>query len=96
MSVTLVVTLVVTGLFLTIFMQTIITIGYQRMVVAREAAANDIAYSNLRKVSSRSMLASLPCEPGGVDLTQSPYNFTVEPDGDDQVKSLGSGHTQTL
>ncbi len=63
------------------------------MAVAREAAANDIAYANLRKVVSKSVVASLPCVAGGWDLTS--LGYSIEPDND-QVKSLGVGRVQTL
>lgn len=87
------VTIVVTSIFLTVFFQSITSLGYQRMAVAREAAANDIAYTNLRKVVSKSVVASLPCVAGGWDLTT--LGYSVEPDND-QVKSLGAGRVQTL
>jgi len=48
-----IVTLVVIAIFLAAFFQTFILLTSQRVKVARQAAASDIAYTNLRKVVAR-------------------------------------------
>lgn len=48
-----IVTLVVISIFLTAFFQTFLLLTSQRVKVARQAAASDIAYTNLRKVAAR-------------------------------------------
>ncbi len=66
-----IVTLAVVGIFLTGFFQSYILLESQRVSVARQAAANDVAYSNLRKFTS---------PPAGVtcSLSGSPLVFTPE------------------
>lgn len=48
-----VVTLVVTVMFLTAFFQTFLVMQSQRVNLSRQAKASDIAYSNLRKITTR-------------------------------------------
>lgn len=51
-----IVTLVILGLFLTLFFQIFITGQSQQRVVSQRAAANAIAVSNLNKVSTRALV----------------------------------------
>lgn len=88
------VTLVVTTIFFMVFIQLMLVIIAQRSYVANEAAANDIAYSNLMKVTSKTKLNGVTCTTAGWDLTQ--YGFDVVPNTDEQLQSLGAGVTQKL
>jgi len=104
-----VVTLVVLSIFVYGFFQTYMVIESQRIDVARQADASDIAYSNLRKVPSRPALltqqvctanASImdlttgnPSTKTGLDITQ--YGYKLEPDADAK-KVLGPVETQSL
>lgn len=89
-----IVTLVILTIFLVIFFQIIMLIGFQQGAVVRESAANDIAYSNLQRISTRVALAGLSCTPSGWDLTL--HGVEVTPSTDDQVKLLGAGASQEL
>ncbi len=71
-----VVTLAVVSLFLIGFFQSYLLLESQRVNVARQAKASDIAYSNLRKVTTRP--ATLTCDTAGVSVT-----FTPESTGSD-------------
>jgi len=62
-----VVTLAMVSLFLTFFFQMFLATESQRIGVARQAQASDLAYSNLRKVTTRP--AGLPCDAAKMDLT---------------------------
>lgn len=64
-----VVTLALVSLFLTFFFQMFLATESQRIGVARQAQASDLAYSNLRKVTTRP--AGLPCDAAKMDLTAS-------------------------
>jgi prepilin-type N-terminal cleavage/methylation domain-containing protein len=57
----LLVTIVIATLFITGFFQTYLLIESQRLALVRDARANDIAYSNLRKVPSRTTISSADC-----------------------------------
>lgn len=61
-----IVTLALTTLFLTFFFQLYLAMESQRIGVARRAQASDLAYSNLRKFTSR---PSIPCDAATMDLT---------------------------
>lgn len=61
-----IVTLALTSLFLTFFFQMYLAMESQRIGVARRAQASDLAYSNLRKFTSR---PSIPCDAASMDLT---------------------------
>lgn len=100
------VTTVVVSLFIFGFFQVYTVLESQRINVARQAYASDVAYSNLRKVASRpagltvtqcndymDMLSSNPANKVGLDLTG--VGYTLEPDVNVK-KSLGSAATQTL
>lgn len=63
------VTLVVTALFLTVFFQAYLVVEAQRLGVARRAKASDMAYSNLRKFTVRP--STLTCDAATMDLTAS-------------------------
>jgi Tfp pilus assembly protein FimT len=104
-----IVTLGVTALFLTLFFQVFLTMESQRVSVARQALANDIAYANLRKFATRPTIA--PC-PDSMDLTTgdpatkpglligdetgsvAAYGFVAEPT--DVVRKLGSNIHQSV
>ncbi len=60
------VTLIVTALFLAIFFQSYLVVESQRLGVARRAKASDMAYTNLRKFSVRP--STLTCD-ATMDLT---------------------------
>lgn len=64
-----VVALAMVTLFLTFFFQMFLATESQRIGVARQAQASDLAYSNLRKVTTRP--AGLPCDAAKMDLTAS-------------------------
>lgn len=91
-----VVTLAVTALFLTFFFQMYLAMESQRISVARQALASDLAYSNLRKFTTRPAEAD-PCDAASMDLTGPlPNNgkdltFIPEP-----TEGLGSGVGQTV
>lgn len=55
----LVITLVVMALFLTLFFQMFITGKSQQTTIARQAIANDIAISNLNKITSRAAYSGI-------------------------------------
>lgn len=63
-----IVTLAITSLFLTFFFMMFLTMESQRIAVARQALASDIAYSNLRKFTNAATLAALQCTTN-MDLT---------------------------
>jgi len=78
-----VITLVIVALFLTGFFQSFLLLESQRVNVARQAKASDIAYSNLRKFTTRP--AGLTCDTAGVILgsttqsgASSAYGFNAE------------------
>ena len=100
-----IVSIVVVNLFLALFFQTYILMESQRISVARQARASDIAYSNLRKFTTRP--AGLTCdstmEAGGSGKllgdqtntgTSSTYGFIAEPTS--VTQSLGSNSTQQV
>lgn len=62
-----VVTLALTSLFLMFFFQMYLATESQRINVARQAQASDIAYSNLRKITARP--AGITCDAAKMDLT---------------------------
>lgn len=64
-----VVTLVVTSLFLAFFFQMYLMGESQRLVLARQSTASNIAYANLRKITARDdVVAIAPCN-STTDLT---------------------------
>jgi prepilin-type N-terminal cleavage/methylation domain-containing protein len=81
-----VITLAMLALFLTFFFQTYLAMESQRVTVAREALASDIADSNLRKFVTRP--AGLTCTVGGdMDLTAA--------NPETKVGTLVGSHTDT-
>lgn len=106
-----IVALAITSLFLTFFFQMYLAMESQRIGVARQALASDLAYSNLRKVTSRP--AGLPCDAAKMDLSaadgaakqglllgdqtnvSTPSSFGFLAEPDSAVKSLG-GNVQQL
>ena len=54
-----VVTLIIMSLFLTLFFQLFFTSESQRVAVMQRAAANDIAQSNLRKITAKSQISTI-------------------------------------
>lgn len=64
-----IVTLIVLSLFLGLFFQSFMAMSSQRLSVARQAMANDIAYANLRKITAR--LGTITCQTGGFVLLSS-------------------------
>lgn len=90
------VTLVIVSLFLTVFFQSYMLMTSQRVKVARQATANDIAHTNLRKVTARP--TGLTCQTDGhtilssVDGTDNATTvFRKEPD-----TTLGLKRTQIV
>ncbi len=61
-----IVTLLVMGVFLMLFFQLFFTSQSQQLAVLRRSTANDIAQSNLRKVSSRALIpvTTTACQTG--------------------------------
>ena len=104
-----IVTIVVAALFFTFFFQVYVILESQRLVVARQAKASDVAYSNLRKFTARP--AGLTCD-STMDLVtngaasgkllgdqtyttnSSTYGFLAEPTT--VTQSLGPNSTQTV
>ena len=91
------VTLLIISLFLGSLIQAYITMESQRALVARRALASDIAYSNLRKFSSRP--AALTCTGSAMDLTtpgtKAGSNLSSYFTGE-SLTSLGTGSSQTV
>lgn len=90
------VTLVIIAIFLTIFFQAYMVMTSQRVKVARQAAASDIAYTNLRKISARP--TGLSCQTDGYILLASTNGTddttrTFRPETD---TSLGARRTQIV
>lgn len=90
-----IVTLVVLSLFLTLFFQMYLTSESQRIAVLRRSAANDIAMSNLKKISSKAVVpAGQSCANGGgtipwsASLTTEPTDGTLLPPGTQTVQTL--------
>lgn len=107
----LIVTIVVTSIILTTFFWAYMTAMYQRVNVARQAAASDIAYSNLKKFTTKPIItcdASMDLtaigaatKPGKIlgddsnQTTTSTYGFIAEP-SDSMKKRLGPSSTQKV
>ncbi|MDB5177092.1 MAG: hypothetical protein JWN75_760 [Candidatus Saccharibacteria bacterium] len=79
-----IVTLVVVSLFLVGFFQSFLLLESQRINVARQAKASDVAFTNLRKYTTRP--SGLTCDTSGVILgnttqtgASSAYGFVAEP-----------------
>jgi len=99
------VTIVVSSLFIILFFQVYLVLESQRVQVARQSKASDVAYSNLQKITTRP--AGLTCdssmETGGDGkllgdqtntTTSSTYGFFAEPTS--VTQSLGSNSTQQV
>lgn len=101
-----VVTLAVVTLFLSFFFQMYLAMESQRISVARQALASDIAYSNLRKFTVR---PNIPCDAATMDISGgtagktggnlgdengSTYSFVAEPV--DALAGLGGNVHQTM
>lgn len=91
-----IVTLFVLSLFLALFFQAFIAMTSQRLSVAKQATANDIAYTNLRKIIARP--TGLTCQTSGYKLLSSTDNtddstltFRKETD-----TLLGPGRSQSV
>ncbi len=76
-----VVTLMILGVFLAGFFQAFLLLESQRVSIAREATASDIAYSNLRKFTDRP--TGVSCSASGTSLV-----FTHETDGSLYTESV--------
>lgn len=104
-----VVTMVILALFLGGFLQSYLLVDSQRVKLAQQSRASDVAYSNLRKFASRP--SGLTCTaamdliananaPGVLlgdqnnTVTSSAYGFIAEPTS--VTQSLGSGATQEV
>lgn len=74
-----IVTIIVTSLFLIVFFQTILVLESQRVAVAQQAKASDVAYANLYMVTTRATLAGQACTSAivsqGWDLAN--YGYTL-------------------
>ncbi len=89
-----IVTLVVFVLLVGGAYQTFVVVQAQRIALLRQSIASDIAYTNLRKFSSRPVIAS--CS-SSIDLASSTYNFAPETTTSNKTLStLGSSVTQTV
>ena len=90
-----IVTLVVVSLFLTMMFQSFFALESQRLTVVRQARSAEIAYSNLRKVTGRSIIETLCRTNGGADLlaATSPSGYSPYPD---LASTLGTGAGQQL
>lgn len=86
-----IVTVIIVSLFLFSFLQVYLLLESQRIGLARQANASDIAYSNLSKVTSRTGLTSADCDTNGTDLTLKGYDVYTNIEDE-----LGSTATQTL
>lgn len=103
-----VVALAVMILFLALFLQFFLTMTTQRVALSRQALASDIAYTNLRKFTTR---PTVTCDVSTMDLTTTPnasgkllgdetatapnsYGFTAEPAG--STAALGPDAHQTV
>lgn len=92
-----IVTLVIISIFLTGFFQAYMLMTAQRVKVARQAAASDMAYTNLRKVIARP--AGLTCNATTGHVLLSSTNgvndssriYTAEDD-----RNLGAARTQSV
>ena len=90
-----IITLALVSVLLTVIFQSYIVLESQRIATVRQARSSEIAYSNLRKVTSRSSINNLCQVSGGTDLlaTGSPSGYTAYPD---ITKTLGTGSGQQL
>lgn len=82
-----IVTLVITTLFIVIFVQTVIVVEAQRAAVLQQTKANDIAISNLHKITTRTVLAGQVCTTAGWDLTNPTFGYAIDSE---------TGYTATL
>lgn len=82
-----IVTLVITTLFIVIFVQTVIAIEAQRAAVLQQTKANDIAISNLHKITTRTALVGQVCVTTGWDLTSPAFGYVIDSE---------AGYTATL
>lgn len=73
-----IVTLIIVSLFLTVFFQSFLLLESQRINVARQAKASDIAYTNLRKFPSKP--STLNCNQTPIVISTATYNFVAESD----------------
>jgi Tfp pilus assembly protein FimT len=99
-----IVTLAVTTLFLTLFFQVYLAMESQRIGVARQALASNIAYANLRKFTTRPAIPSCTSamdmttsNPTGLllgDENSSSYGFVPEPAS--STNGLGANIHQTV
>lgn len=84
-----IVTIVVTSLFLMVSLQMILLLESQRAAIAQQAKASDVSYANLAMVTSRAALTGQPCSTTiasqGWDLTE--YGYTL---------NTPSGYTTSL
>lgn len=90
-----IITLAVVSVLLTVIFQSYLVLESQRVATVRQARSVEIAYSNLRKVISRSSINNLCQASGGTDLlaTGSPSGYTAYPD---ITKTLGTGSGQQI
>lgn len=92
-----IVTLIVISIFLTGFFQAYMLMTAQRIKVARQAAASDMAYTNLRKVIARPTGLTCNATTGHVLLSSTNGTndasriYTAEDD-----RNLGEARTQTV
>lgn len=85
-----IVTLIVLSLFLFAFFQAYLALESQRIGVARQAAASDIAYSNLNKVTSRpSQLTEQLCNDNAAAMDLTSGNPSTKPGLD--LTAAGNG-----
>ncbi len=107
----LIVTIVVTSIVLTTFFWAYMTALYQRVNVARQAAASDIAYSNLKKFTTKPIITcdstmdltalGSATKPGKLlgddsnETTTSIYGFIAESPAS-MKKRLGTGASQRV
>lgn len=98
-----IVTTVILTIFLILFFQSYMVLESQRIILARSTAADQLATTNLRKVTSRSGIVAnnISCVAGsnGSDLFATGSGYTPEPQSsasDLVVKQVGQDTVQQL
>lgn len=95
----LIVTLIVISVFATLFFQMFMTGNSQQVHITRQAVANDIAMSNLSKITSRALIpiTTTACQTGGtsqnnlVDNPDAPGSIIATSASGTEPKWLGDG-----
>ncbi len=89
-----IVTIIIFIIFIGGAFQTYVVLESQRLYILRQTIASDIAYTNLRKFSTRPTIAT--CS-SSINLATSTYNFTPETTTtNNTLAALGTPVTQTV